>query len=135
MHKEIVIFLCNNCIPPGAIIESQWTRDGIHTELKILPCSGKISVQYLLHAIEGGKNGICIIACPLGDCSFFQGNYRAHVRIENVKRLLKEIGLEPDMVRLIHFSKESKEEELKGAIRDFVDSIAGTGKAQIGILQ
>jgi len=134
MQKEIVIFLCNNCIPHGSGIESQWTRDDVHVEVKMLPCSGKISVQYIFHALEGGKDGICIFACPPGECTLFQGNYRAYVRIENAKRLLAEIGLDPEAIRLVHFSKDGTKEELLGAIRHFIDEISQSEKKPEGML-
>jgi coenzyme F420-reducing hydrogenase delta subunit len=121
--NEVLVFLCNNCIPVGTNLDALPGRNDIHVEVKILPCSGKISVQYLFHAIEGGKKGICLIACPQGECTLFQGNYRAHIRIENVKQLLTEIGIPQETVGMIYFSKQSPCTELYKAIDDFVDRI------------
>jgi coenzyme F420-reducing hydrogenase delta subunit len=55
--------------------------------------------QYLLHAMEGGARGFCVVACPKGDCHLSQGNYRAEIRVRAVRRLLAEIGLPPDTGR------------------------------------
>jgi F420-non-reducing hydrogenase iron-sulfur subunit len=135
MQKEILVFLCNNCIPAWDGLESRLAQDGAHLEVRKLPCSGKASVQYIFHALEGGKDGICIFACPTGECALFQGNYRAQVRVENAKRLLAEIGLDPAVIRLVHFSKNGTMEELRREISDFIDGMPRGGKKRESILQ
>lgn len=124
MSKEVLIFLCNNCLPSGADLPAQWDRDDVHVEIHKLPCSGKVSVEYIFHAIEGGKDAVCIITCPPGACTLFQGNYRAHIRTETVRQLLGETGLSPDMIQLMHFSREDSRESLEKLIRDYIDKTA-----------
>ena len=94
MEKDVIVFLCNNCIPKGVRLPRQWVQKDLHVEVKAVPCSGKITTQYLFHAFEGGKHGVCVITCPKGECTLSQGNYRAQIRVKNVKNLLREIGLD-----------------------------------------
>ena len=99
---DVLVYVCSNCIPQAGMLPRQWKHDGAHVVVHEIPCSGKVDTQYLMHALEGGGRGICIVACPKGECHLAQGNYRAEIRIRAVRRLLGEIGLEPERAVLIH---------------------------------
>ena len=58
--------------PPGTWLARVLVRE--------VPCSGKMDGQYLLHAMEGRGRGLCVVACPKGECHLAQGNYRAETR-------------------------------------------------------
>ena len=94
-NPDIIVYLCKNCIPGGKYAPAQWNEAGLHVRIKEIPCSGKIDAQYILHALEGGLRGVCVVTCPQGDCTFMQGNYRAEMRLSTVRRLLEEIGPTP----------------------------------------
>ena len=72
-----------------------------------------------------------MLRCPPGDCKLTQGNYRAQMRVNTVKRLLNEIGLEPERAALIHFSKNDKREELDILIRDVISRFASLGESPV----
>ena len=69
-----------------------------------VPCSGKVDVRHLLRAIQKGADGVCVIGCLEGTCHYNEGNIRARERVEYVKTLLEEIGLESDRVRMYNLS-------------------------------
>ena len=69
-----------------------------------LPCTGKLDVQLVLDAFEHGADGVMVAGCLEGDCHYQQGNLNARRRVNYVKTLLKEIGLEPDRVRMFNMS-------------------------------
>src|ERR1035441_3211576 len=110
---DVLVYVCANCVAQAGMLPRQWQRDGAHVVVHEIPCSGKVDAQYLMHALEGGARGLCIVACPKGDCHLAQGNYRAEIRIHAVQRLLTEIGLEPERVALIHCSPNDPPERLK----------------------
>src|SRR5512134_335443 len=97
---DIVVYICCNCIAENARLPRQWKQDDAHVLVREVPCSGKIDGQYLFHAMEGGGRGLCVVACPKGECHLAQGNYRAEIRVGTVRRLLSEIGLEPERAQL-----------------------------------
>jgi coenzyme F420-reducing hydrogenase delta subunit len=103
---DCIFFLCKNCIPGGKSLPAQWTEAGMHVRIKEIPCSGKIDAQYILHAFEGGVKAVGVIACPQGDCTLSQGNYRAEMRVRTVQRLLAEIGLDPERIELLRCSSD-----------------------------
>jgi F420-non-reducing hydrogenase iron-sulfur subunit len=116
----IFIYLCKNCIPGGRFLPVQWDDAGMHIRIKEIPCSGKIDTQYILHAFEGGVHGVCIVACPQGDCTLSQGNYRAEVRVRTAQRLLKEMDLDPNRIELLHCSKNESIDHLKEILNEAI---------------
>ncbi len=69
-----------------------------------VPCSGKVDVMHLLRAIQKGADGVYIVGCLEGTCHFKEGNFRARERVEYVRTLLEEIGIEADRVRMYNLS-------------------------------
>lgn len=99
--------------------------------LREVPCSGKMDGQYLLHALEGGGRGLCVVACPQGNCHLAQGNYRAEVRVRTVQRLLAEIGLEPQRAQLVHCSAEDSPQQLARLVQGAVERICALGESPL----
>ena len=115
---DILVFLCKNCIPEGGKLPAQWSESGLHVRVKEIPCSGKIDAQYVLHSLEGGIRGVCVVTCPRGECTLSQGNYRAEIRVKTVQRLLSEIGDDPRRAKLIQCPADATIEGIKGIISD-----------------
>jgi coenzyme F420-reducing hydrogenase delta subunit len=70
----------------------------------IVPCSGKVDVIHLLRAIQKGADGAYVVGCLEGTCHFNEGNFRARERVDYVRTLLAEIGIEGDRVRMYNLS-------------------------------
>lgn len=131
LSPNVVVNICRNCIPAAGDLPRQFKQDGIHVLVREVPCSGKIDGQYLLHTIEGVTHGLCVVACPPGRCRLAQGNYRAEIRILTIRRLLDEIGLEPDRVRFAHCSPEERENQLEKLIRESVRELYMLGPSSL----
>jgi F420-non-reducing hydrogenase iron-sulfur subunit len=69
-----------------------------------VPCTGKVDVMHLLRAIQKGADGAYVVGCLEGTCHYNEGNIRARQRVEHVQRLLEEIGMEGDRVRMYNLS-------------------------------
>ena len=124
---DIVVYICCNCIAHGARLPRQWHQDGAHVLVREVPCSGKMDGQYLFHAFEGGSRGLCMVACPKGECHLAQGNYRAEIRVRTMQRLLTEIGLETGRVELLYVSPDDPPEQLEPLVRDAVQRVSALG--------
>ncbi len=76
------------------------------TNIKIIrvPCTGKVDVMHLLRSIQKGADGVYAVGCLEGNCHYNEGNLRARERVEHVRMLLEEIGLEGDRVRMYNLS-------------------------------
>ena len=60
--------------------------------------------MYLLRSIQKGADGVYVVGCLEGTCHYNEGNFRARERVEHVRMLLEEIGLEADRVRMYNLS-------------------------------
>jgi len=69
-----------------------------------VPCTGKVDVIHLLRAIQMGADGVYVVGCLEGACHYNEGNFRARERVEHVRTLLEEIGMEGDRVRMYNLS-------------------------------
>jgi coenzyme F420-reducing hydrogenase delta subunit len=76
----------------------------INVKIVRLPCTGKIDVIHLLRAIQKGADGAYVVGCLEGTCHYNEGNFRARERVNYVRMLLDEIGLEGDRVRMYNLS-------------------------------
>lgn len=128
LSPDVVVYVCTNCIPQGGRLPRQWIQDGARVLVREVPCSGKMDGQYLLHALEGGGSGLCVVACPKGDCHLAQGNYRAEIRVGTVRRLLAEIGLQPERAQLVHCSSNDSPAQLEQLVRGAVERIGALGQ-------
>ncbi len=131
MTPDVVVYVCYNCIPQGKRLPRQWTQQGAHVVVHEVPCSGKMDAQYLMHAIEGGVRGLCVVACPKGECHLAQGNLRAEVRVQTVGRLLAEIGMEPQRAELVNVGDTDADDQLEALIHGAVDRLVALGESPI----
>ena len=69
-----------------------------------VPCTGRVDILHLLRAIEDGADGVYVAGCLEGECHFLTGNLKARKRVEYVKKLLDEIGIEPQRVEMFNLS-------------------------------
>jgi coenzyme F420-reducing hydrogenase delta subunit len=124
---DIIVYICCNCIARNARLPRQWKQEELHVLVREVPCGGKLDGQYLFHAFEGGSRGLCMVACPKGECHLAQGNYRAEIRIRTMQLLLAEIGLETERIELLHVSPEDSPEQLEPLVRDAVQRMSALG--------
>jgi coenzyme F420-reducing hydrogenase delta subunit len=69
-----------------------------------LPCSGRVDILHLLKAFEDGADGVYVAGCLEGECHFLTGNLKAKKKVQYVKEVLEEIGLEPERVEMFNLS-------------------------------
>ena len=60
--------------------------------------------MHLLRAIQKGADGVYAVGCLEGNCHYNEGNLRARERVQHVRMLLEEVGLEAERVRMYNLS-------------------------------
>jgi coenzyme F420-reducing hydrogenase delta subunit len=75
-----------------------------NVKIILVPCTGKVDVIHMLKAIQQGADGVYCVGCLEGTCHYNEGNLRCRERVDHVRSLLAEIGLEPDRVRMYNLS-------------------------------
>jgi F420-non-reducing hydrogenase iron-sulfur subunit len=111
----IHLFYCVNSMTDSEVrsLQDQFGGDGF--SILSLPCSGRMTIPYLLKAFETGADGVVICSCPPTRCRNLEGNLRASKRAGTVDELMQEVGLGASRVLMI--AKE------QGDLAKAVDSI------------
>jgi coenzyme F420-reducing hydrogenase delta subunit len=60
-----------------------------------------------------------------------QGNYRAEVRIGTIRRLLTEIGIEPERAELLHIGPDESFDRFDRLVREAVARICALGPSPL----
>ncbi len=63
-------------------------------------CSGRVDPQFILLAFSKGADGVFIGGCHPGDCHYVAGNYKTYKRVLLLKKLLNQIGIGEERLRL-----------------------------------
>jgi coenzyme F420-reducing hydrogenase delta subunit len=116
---KITLFYCSNSITADEISYFTSKLEGIELNYISLPCSGKVSLQYLLKTIETGSDGTILMTCRFGECKFIQGNFRAQKRVDAVDELIFESGLNRGLVKCIQLEGNNKAEFIVEAIYNY----------------
>ena len=69
-------------------------------DVKKLPCTGRIEVRALLDAFEQGAEAVFVAGCRADECHNLSGSRRAEKRVGYTKKLLKELGIDPDRIEM-----------------------------------
>lgn len=69
-----------------------------------VPCTGKVDILHMLRAFEKGADGVYLVGCLEGDCHYNSGNFRAKKRVEQVQKILNDIGIWGDRVQMYNLS-------------------------------
>jgi coenzyme F420-reducing hydrogenase delta subunit len=102
-EPKVVAFCCTYCAYTAADLAGSMRLEYAPNVrvVKIL-CSGKIDALLLLRAFEDGADAVYVAGCALGDCHFLEGNVQAIRTVAYAKKLLAEVGLEPERLEFFH---------------------------------
>jgi len=64
-------------------------------------CSGRVDLSFVLRAFRNGMDGVFIGGCHFNECHYItDGNYHALSMVLLCKKLMKQIGLSPERLRI-----------------------------------
>ena len=100
-EPRILGFLCNWCSYAGADLAGV-SRISYPTNIRIIRtmCSGRVDPLHVLEAFRQGIDGVLVTGCHIGDCHYIDGNHKTARRIPLLKKLLGQLGIEEERVRL-----------------------------------
>jgi len=100
-EPQIMCFLCKWCTSSAADLAGtsrlQYSPNNIN--LRVM-CSSRVDPQHILYAFKEGADGVFIGGCHPGDCHYVEGNYKTLRRIALFKVMLKDLGIDPNRLRL-----------------------------------
>lgn len=89
----------------------------------VVPCTGRVTPMLIVKALAEGFDGVLIGGCHTpNDCHYIAGNFKAFKRIQLLKRVLKQIGLEPERIRLEWISAVESQKLVK-VVSEFVSQL------------
>jgi F420-non-reducing hydrogenase iron-sulfur subunit len=126
-QPRIVAFFCNWCTYTAADLAGV-SRLKYAPNIRVirLMCSGRVDPQFILDALARGADGVLIGGCHLGDCHYVEGNYRTLRRFQMLKRVLADMGIEGQRVR-IEWISASEGERLKTVINEMAEQVRALG--------
>ena len=100
-NPTIVAFVCNWCSYAGAD-KAGGQRLHYPAGIKLIRvmCSGRVDPQFVMDAFRTGAEGVMVLGCHPGDCHYRSGNQKALRRMALLERMLPQLGIDPQRVRL-----------------------------------
>ncbi len=101
-EPAILGFLCNWCCYAGADLAgvSRFQYPPNMRTIRLM-CSGRVDPAHIFRAFSTGQDAVYIGGCHLNDCHYVtHGNYDALGMVYMCKKLMEQIGLNPQRLRL-----------------------------------
>jgi len=130
-EPKILMIACNWCSYAAVDLAGTSRMKSPHN-IKIIRvmCSGRVDPQMVLEAFANGADGVIVAGCRLGDCHYIEGNYKTLRRMSLLKRLLEQLGVEPERFRLEWISSADAKKYVEVA-SDMVEKLKKLGPLKI----
>jgi F420-non-reducing hydrogenase iron-sulfur subunit len=126
-EPNIVAIFCNWCTYLAAdLAGTARMKYAPNARVVRVMCSGRIDPQFVLDAFAHGADGVLIGGCHPGDCHYQEGNYKTLRRVQVLRRLLKQMGIEDERFRLEWISA-SEGDRLRVVMNDMVEKLRKLG--------
>jgi F420-non-reducing hydrogenase iron-sulfur subunit len=126
-EPKIVAFFCNWCTYLAAdLAGTSRMKYPPNARVIRLMCSGRLDPQFVLEAFARGADGVLIGGCHPGDCHYQEGNYKALRRFHLLRRILNDMGIEEERLRLEWISA-SEGDKLRAVMTDMVEKVRALG--------
>jgi len=100
-EPRIIGFLCNWCSYRGAdLAGTARMKCAPNVRTIRVMCSGRVEPTFILKAFQLGADGVLVLGCHPGDCHYIEGNYKTLRRMPLLKKMLTQMGIEDERLRL-----------------------------------
>jgi F420-non-reducing hydrogenase iron-sulfur subunit len=126
-EPKILAFCCNWCSYAGADLAGT-SRIQYAPNVRVIRvmCSGRVDPTFILKAFEKGLDGVLVLGCHPGDCHYIAGNYKAARRLPLLRKMLEQLGVEPQRLRLDWVSA-AEGDRFATVINEMTDTIKKLG--------
>lgn len=134
MNREdpnVLAFLCAGCAYRAA---DSAARKGQKIPIGVMPlrvqCGGRVDMQHVLQAFQGGFDGVIIGTCREGTCHNIVGHLYLDRRVVLFRDLLRSRGFDPEHLQIMDISPH--EGELCATVmREFVDGLRNRDRSPV----
>ncbi len=132
-NPKIIAFFCNWCTYTAADLAgvSRMKYEPSTRIIRVM-CSGRVDPQHVLKAFSKGADGVLIGGCHFGDCHYLEGNHKTIRRYYFLKRIISDMGINPDRLRLEWISA-AEGEKVQKVVNDMTQHIRELGPLQIEV--
>src|SRR3989338_3462455 len=126
-EPTIIGFTCNWCSYRAAdLAGTSRMKYAPNVRLIRLMCSGRLDPTFVLKALASGADGVLITGCHPGECHYLEQNYKAMRRYLLLRRMLAQMGIEPERLKLV-WASAAEGVKLAAAINQFVEEVRALG--------
>lgn len=131
-EPKIVAFCCNWCSYAGADLAGT-SRIQYSPNIRVIRvmCSGRVNPLFVIKALSIGADGVLVLGCHPGDCHYIEGNYKTMRRIPLLKKMMKQLGIEDERVRL-EWVSASEGAKFAEVTNNFTQTIRNLGPSSLG---
>jgi F420-non-reducing hydrogenase iron-sulfur subunit len=120
---KITLFHCFNALKNTAFLEDgNYDIQGVK-----MACSSMTREVFLLRAFEAGADAVAVIVCPQGACRYGEGNIRARKRVERMRKLLDEIGLDGRRLNIFNIAHDD-EDAVRAIVKTIEEDLVELGR-------
>ncbi len=126
-EPKIMAYCCNWCSYAGADLAGT-SRIQYPTNARILRvnCTGRISPEFILAALNMGADGVLVSGCHPGDCHYTSGNLKARARWALMETAIEQAGVDPRRVRL-QWASASEAQIFADGVRKLTEQVRELG--------
>ncbi|MFW9794382.1 MAG: hydrogenase iron-sulfur subunit [Candidatus Thorarchaeota archaeon] len=126
-EPKIMAYCCNWCSYAGADLAGT-SRIQYPTNARILRvnCTGRISPEFVLAALNMGADGVLVSGCHPGDCHYTSGNLKARARWALMETAIEQAGVDPRRVRL-QWASASEAQIFADGVRTITEQVRKLG--------
>jgi F420-non-reducing hydrogenase iron-sulfur subunit len=101
-EPTIIGFTCNWCSYRAAdMAGTSRLKYPANIRLIRLMCSGRLDPTFVIKALASGADGVMITGCHPGECHYIEQNYKAMRRYLLLRKMLEQMGIEKERVKLV----------------------------------
>jgi len=132
-EPKIVAFFCTWCSYLAADLAGI-SRMKYAPNIRVIRvmCSGRVDPQFVLKAFAEGADGVLIGGCHPGDCHYQVGNYKTMRRYHLLRRMVEDMGIEPERFRL-EWASASEGDHLKNIVNEMVETVRRLGPLRLAV--
>jgi F420-non-reducing hydrogenase iron-sulfur subunit len=114
----VTAFVCANCARPGQAPSSAGRPRPVVPDFRwpfavrevMVPCTGRLQPEHILKAFESGAEVVFAVACQEDNCHYLEGSKRCARRVDYLRSILEEIGLDGERLMLFHLPGTAAED-------------------------
>ncbi len=102
-RPKVVGFCCERHGMDAAVLSA---RSGKQIDASVrlvqVPCTGRVDGLHMLKALEDGADCVFVLGCLEKNCYYDTGSIEGRKRVEHVKQMLSELGIEKERVEMFN---------------------------------